>query len=158
MTRINSAIPVKCLTDEHLLAEHREIKRLPYCLRQAIQSGSIKRVPDVFRLGKGHVSFFLDKMRFIYSRYIDIYCEIRVRRFDVQSYLSNWADVVHDYWNDYCPTIDERRLLTERIEKRISESKKQTWHYYGHPITKQQAINLLVNKTINVDYLKCVNQ
>lgn len=29
MTRINSAINVKNLTDEHLLAEHREIKRLP---------------------------------------------------------------------------------------------------------------------------------
>ena len=28
MTRINSTIPVKCLTDEHLLAGHREIKRL----------------------------------------------------------------------------------------------------------------------------------
>ena len=46
MTRINSAIPVKCLTDEHLLAEHREIKRLPYCLRKAIVSGSIDKIPE----------------------------------------------------------------------------------------------------------------
>ena len=29
MTRINSAISVRRLTDEHLLAEHREIKRVP---------------------------------------------------------------------------------------------------------------------------------
>ena len=29
MTRINVSINVKALTDEHLLAEHREIKRLP---------------------------------------------------------------------------------------------------------------------------------
>ena len=28
MTRINSAIKARLLTDEHLLAEHREIKRL----------------------------------------------------------------------------------------------------------------------------------
>ena len=28
MTRINVSINVKALTDEHLLAEHREIKRL----------------------------------------------------------------------------------------------------------------------------------
>lgn len=39
MTRINSAINVKYLTDEHLLAEHREIKRMPYCLNIAIRSG-----------------------------------------------------------------------------------------------------------------------
>ena len=48
MTRINSAIHVKCLTDEHLLAEHREIKRLPYCLRKAIVSGSIYKIPVKF--------------------------------------------------------------------------------------------------------------
>lgn len=55
MTRINSAIPVKNLTDEHLLAEHREIKRLPYFLSKAIQSGSINNIPEKFTLGKGHV-------------------------------------------------------------------------------------------------------
>lgn len=35
MTRINSAIPVKKLTDEHLLAERREIKRLQSCYLKA---------------------------------------------------------------------------------------------------------------------------
>ena len=41
MTRINSGIPVKSLTDEHLLAEHREIKRLPYYIRRIV-NGEIK--------------------------------------------------------------------------------------------------------------------
>ena len=30
--RINCGIPVENLTDEHLMAEHREIKMLPYFL------------------------------------------------------------------------------------------------------------------------------
>ena len=125
------------------MAEHREIKRLPYCLRQAIHSGSIKRVPEAFTLGKGHVTFFLDKMQFTYNRYIDIYCALRGRGFDVQSYSSNWDDVMPEYWNDYSPTTEEQLLLTERITARIMESRKQTWHYYGRPITKQQAVLLL---------------
>ena len=50
MTRINSAISVNRLTDEHLLAEHREIKRMPYCLRKAIDSGSINKIPERFML------------------------------------------------------------------------------------------------------------
>ncbi len=63
MTRINIGVNVKCLTDEHLLAEHREIKRLPYCLDKAIKLGSINKIPDKFTLGKGHALFFLDKMK-----------------------------------------------------------------------------------------------
>lgn len=35
MTRINSAIPVKCLTDEHLLAEHMEIKKATLLLEES---------------------------------------------------------------------------------------------------------------------------
>lgn len=64
MTRINSAIPVENLTDEHLMAEHREISRLPGCLLRAIKSGSINKVPKEFTLGKGHVTFFVDKSSF----------------------------------------------------------------------------------------------
>ena len=32
MTRINVGIPPEELTDKHLLAEHREIKRIPNCI------------------------------------------------------------------------------------------------------------------------------
>ena len=31
MTRINCGIPPEELSDKHLLAEHREIKRIPNC-------------------------------------------------------------------------------------------------------------------------------
>ena len=49
MTRINSVIPVRNLTDEHLLAEHREIKRLPYCLHKSVSCGSIRNIPKETR-------------------------------------------------------------------------------------------------------------
>lgn len=149
MTRINSAISVKCLTDEHLLAEHREIKRLPYCLEKAIKSGSIKRIPEKFTLGKGHVLFFLNKMYFTYWRYCNINSECLVRGFFVDDYTENWDDFKHTNFFEcpmYEPTQEEHKLLVERITQRIAESPKKTWHYYGKPISKEEAIKLLNKK------------
>jgi hypothetical protein len=146
MTRINSAIPVKNLTDEHLLAEHREIKRLPWCLENAIESGSINNIPEKFTLGKGHVLFFLDKQRFIRSRYLDIRMELAKRAFTPQDYIMNWKSVDLKYDNDYTPTSEERNLLIERITERIMNSPKKCFHYYGKAISKEQAVNLLRNE------------
>lgn len=143
MTRINSAIPVKCLTDEHLLAEHREIARLPYCVQKAIRSGSINRVPSVFCLGKGHVTFFLDKMYFTFNRYRSLREECLKRGFSPIDYSKNWLDVPSVYMQDYSPRDDDKRLLQERIIQRITDSPKPYWHYNGKVISKNEAIELL---------------
>ena len=149
MTRINSAIDVKCLTDEHLLAEHREIKRLPYCLEKAIESGSINNIPNKFTLGKGHVTFFLNKQRFVVLRYWEIYRECIRRNLNVKLYNQNWLNlpqnILFENFRDYKPTLEERQLLIERITERIMKSHKKVWHYYGKPIGKEEAIELLKN-------------
>ena len=111
MTRINSAIPVKCLTDEHLLAEHREIKRLPYCLKKAIISGSINKITAKFTLGKCHVLFFLDKMSFVLGRYSEIYYELIHRGFDVQDYSDNWKGIDSKYFNNHNCNLEEKNCL-----------------------------------------------
>lgn len=143
MTRINSAIPVRCLTDEHLLAEHREIKRLPYCLNKWNRK---RRVPEKFTLGRGHVIFFFDKMKFIYESYLEVRDECIRRGFDVEDYSRNWSEfIISEYWNDYEPGCEEKVLLTERITQKISESPKKVWHLSGRPINKDEAIKLLQN-------------
>ena len=143
MTLINSPNPVRCLTDEHLLAEHREIKRLPFCLQQAIKSGSINRIPYKFTLGKGHVLFFLDKMLFCVRRYNEIDIELSKRGFTLTDFAKNWENVPYKYTNDYVVTDEERKLLIERITERINNSTKKHWHYYGKEISKSEAIDLL---------------
>jgi len=143
MTRINSAIPVKNLTDEHLLAEHREIKRLPSCLAKAVNSGSIHKIPQKFTLGKGHVLFFLDKMSFIRQRYLEIYNECMTRGMNVQTYLSNFDNIDCRFMNEYIPTTEEHELLIDRIKSRISESKREFYHYRSKRISKDKAIRIL---------------
>lgn len=148
MTRINSAIPVEHLTDEHLLAEHREIKRIPACFGKTNFNTLYKRIPDKFCLGPGHVTFFFNKLRFTYDRYLAIHAECLKRGFDVTDYRDSWFRVENrmyfDHnWRGYTPTAEEKELLIERISLRIIESSKPYFHYHGEPISKLEAIKLL---------------
>lgn len=143
MTRINSAIPVKFLTDEMLLAEHREIKRLPYVLAKSIKNGSITRKPKQFCLGTGHVLFFLDKMLFVLNRYNKIRLECLTRGFNVQNFSDNFSGIDAQYFSDYMPTKEEQTLLINRITDRINNSKKDYFHYNRVKITKKEACDLL---------------
>lgn len=144
MTRINSGIPVQCLTDEHLLAEHREIKRLPDVIRR--WENSIRRTPppSKFTLGKGHVLFFLYKQKFILERYIMIRLECERRGFNVTNYRCNWQNIPIVYFTEnYEPTQDDIELLKSRITDRINGSSKTNFHYYGQPISKLTAVKKL---------------
>ena len=74
MTRIN-IIPVSELTDQHLIAEYREITMIPAALTRTLNSKSgfiKKKIPDRFTLNTGHVYFFYDKGLYLYNRYDNI--------------------------------------------------------------------------------------
>ena len=143
MTRINSAIQPGFLTDEHLLAEHREIKRLPYSYAARVGLDNFTGIPPVFKLGKGHVLFWLNKGAFTHRRSLDIYRECLRRGFKVQNYSASWDIFKVEHYNEYIPSMDELNELVHRIETRIREGKQENYHHYGAPISKQRAIDLL---------------
>lgn len=151
MTRINSAIPVSALTDEHLLAEHREITRLPSLYAKGKDSKSLSVPPNTFVLGTGHVLFFLDKPIFCYNRYVDIYRELLKRRINVKFNGVVWyekysaKDMI--FSKKYKTTEQEKKLLVNRITQRILESKKKNFRYYGKTISKEEAINILISNS-----------
>ena len=117
MTRINCGIPPKELTDKHLLAEHREIKRVP----NVIKSGrfSMNGQPDLFCLGTGHVKFFYNKLGYLYKRYIQIHYECKRRNFNVTNYKEAWGGVPIEMMNNYRPTDRDRAIVRERIAERL---------------------------------------
>lgn len=59
MTRINIGINPKQLTDQHLLAEAREIKRICNRFKQRLEKNKFDDIPEKFCLGKGHELFLL---------------------------------------------------------------------------------------------------
>ena len=81
MTRINLVPPAE-LCDQHLLAEHRELTRIP----NAVAKGKfhLQGQPADYKLGSGHVRFFFDKLAFLLQRYDALHAECRARGFKVQ--------------------------------------------------------------------------
>jgi hypothetical protein len=122
MTRINSGINPNELTDRHLLAEAREIKRVPNCVSRGRYN--LKNVPLKFTLGKGHVSFFYNKLGYLKNRYEDIYQECKIRGFNVQYWGSAWDMVPKELMNDYLPTKEDREIITQRINERLNKINK----------------------------------
>lgn len=138
MTRINAGIPPKALTDQHLLAEHREIKRLPAVFAK---NPTPTGIPKEFTLGTGHVKFFLDKGKYTLKRYKLLYVECMKRGFEITDYSQNWEVYKrHTKYNkDYKETDAALQLLIERISTRLIDSKQKP-RYYKKEIKVSEAL------------------
>lgn len=117
MTRINISVPPEELIMQHLIAEHREMIRIP----NTVKSGKAKLVgiPTQFTLGTGHVKFFYDKLLFLKNRYEAVYQECRKRGYNVQYYGSAWDGVPAHLMNDYHPTEKDDDIIRERINSKL---------------------------------------
>ena len=120
MTRINVGILPKELSDKHLIAEHREIKRIPNCISKGRYN--MDGIPDRFKLGTGHVKFFYDKLSYLKDRYVSLYDECTRRGFNVQNYIKAWDSIPKELMGDYKPTDNDRKLIQQRI---IENDKKR---------------------------------
>lgn len=118
MTRINVGVDPKELPDKLLLAEHREIKRLPSNYKKRLEKNDFSGIPDTFRLGAGHVNFFLNKGFYTFCRYLQIYIECKKRGFNIQDYSDNWSVYNEEHWGGYIATEIDRQLITQRIKDR----------------------------------------
>lgn len=118
MTRINVGILPSELSNKHLIAEHREIKRIPNTIRSGKADVSLSNIPVKFTLGKGHVKFFYDKQKYLLRRYKAIHFECKKRGFDVTDYSEAWDGIPEYLNNDYTPTGMDRILLIERLMER----------------------------------------
>ena len=132
MTRIN-LVPPKELSDQHLIAEYREIFMVGSSLQRSLKSPNWektkKSIPKQFTLNKGHVKFFYDKGLYLYKRYQQIQTELNKRNYNLDATrVFKVIQFPTDYYNDWKPTDRDRAIIRERIEERI----KQKPHWYRH--------------------------
>ena len=116
MTRINVGIPPAELVNQHLIAEHREIKRIPNCVAKG--KYSMDGIPDKFKLGTGHVKFFYNKLLYLKNRYVSLYNECIKRGFNVQNYIGAWDNVPQELMNDYIVEANDIIIIKQRIDER----------------------------------------
>jgi deoxyribonuclease (pyrimidine dimer) len=124
MTRINAGIQVEKLTDQHLVAEYREILRVGTLFKKRIEADKkFNDVPLNFVFGKGHVSFFFSKGYFINQRWQQLVHEMKNRGFNpTLKFLDHWEGYPQ-YNLDYVPPIDVTKLVKERIKSNIQNQK-----------------------------------
>lgn len=121
MTRINIGVPPKDLCRQHLLAEAREIKRIPNVIAKG--KYNMDNIPDNFTLGTGHVKFFYNKLLYLKKRYEEIYAECLNRGYNVTYFGDAWNNVPAYLMNDYTPTDNDIKLVMARIEERLNDMK-----------------------------------
>lgn len=113
MTRINVGFDPKELPDKALLAEHREITRIPNAVRET--NPSLSDIPPTFKLGTGHVKFFYNKLAFLQKRYASLYAECIARGFDVTDKSDSFVGLDPRYYGEYQPTDDDRLIIFSRL-------------------------------------------
>jgi len=116
MTRINAGIPPKQLSRQHLIAEHREIVRIPNTIRSG--KAVVKDIPEEFTLGKGHVEFFYNKLLYLHKRYQALYKECTARGYNMTYFGEAFNDLPAALYNNYKPTRAAILLIKERIKER----------------------------------------
>lgn len=117
MTRINVGIDPRELTREHLLAEHREIKRIPNMVRTG--RISLDNIPDQFVLGQGHVKFFVNKLGYLLNRYKDIRDECYHRGYNVTDYSDAWIGIPEVLMGQWNHTQEAIELIRNRIADKL---------------------------------------
>lgn len=121
MTRIN-VVPPSELSRQHLVAEYREITRLPGNLNAWINRKSkpakFSDIPAEYKLGTGHVTFFYDKFKYLQSRFESLIEEMLSRGYNPNFTDSSIFKVDNLYYNDYTPTIEAMEINRARIKER----------------------------------------
>jgi hypothetical protein len=126
MSRVNVGIDPALLCPKHLIAEHREIKRLPNALKKRLlKNHPMDDIPRRFRLGTGHVKFFFDKMGYLYLRYKLLHAECLRRGYKVTDFSSAWDDIPTEYMNNWSPSYQDVSIVGERIAQRLLEMEHQ---------------------------------
>ena len=130
MTRINIVEPSE-LTDQHLIAEYREIFMIAGSLKRTLMSKTgydKSKVPKKYTLNKGHVYFFYNKGKYLNNRYQKIILELEKREFKLSKdrFFPKEIFIDNNLYNDWEPSLDDYTIIRERIKNKISM--KPEWY------------------------------
>ena len=133
MTRINLVLPSE-LSDQHLVAEYREIFMVGSSLQRSLKSKNwektLANIPVKYTLNKGHVTFFYNKGKYLYKRYELLIEEMKNRGMNPDPKrkfkTEQWPD---ELFNDWEPEPDDYNVIRARIKEKIEM--KPDWYRFS---------------------------
>lgn len=128
MTRINIGIPPAYLSDKHLIAEHRELVRIPNNIAKG--RCNLNDIPKRFKLGEGHVRFFYNKLEYLRLRYDQLYYECRNRGINVVYFGGSFTqpEIPKRLFNNWLPCVQDIFVLYGRLMEK--DPKRYTYRYF----------------------------
>ena len=128
MTRINLIEPSE-LTDQHLIAEYREIFMVGGSLKRTLVSKNgyqKSKVPKKYTLNAGHVYFFYNKGQYLDKRYQQLIKEMKKRGFkpDKTRIFPKEIFIENGLYNNWIPNPEDYKLIRQRIEEKIKMKPK----------------------------------
>jgi deoxyribonuclease (pyrimidine dimer) len=137
MVRINIIGP-RNLADQHLVAEYLEILMLLGYVKKHPKNDNI---PESYALGKGHILFFKDKLKYLKKRHELIKQEMRRRRFKTEHTI-NLGSFPKILQNDWQPARKDKEIIKRRLIQKI-KLKPDYYRYCGEKKKKEFFIKLI---------------
>lgn len=125
MVRINIIHPHK-LSDQHLIAEYVEILML---LGYVKKNPKINDIPESYRLGRGHIKFFKNKLIYLKNRHEIIKKEMNKRNFKTEKNI-DLRIFPKNLLNDWKPQFKDEEIIKDRIIQKII-LKPYYYRYFG---------------------------
>lgn len=125
MTRINCILPSE-LAREHLAAEYRELPRVFGMVRGMVERGTtnpaLAGIPPSYRMGKGHMKFFTDKLGYLLKRQKALVAEMWARGYqpnhtEPDNLLVGIPEVFHGDWE---PNDKDLLISRARIQEQLN--------------------------------------
>ena len=114
MVRINLINP-KNLADQHLIAEYNEILML---LGNVKRYPKLENIPSKYTLGKGHILFFKNKLKYLKKRHELIKLEMKKRGFNANKNIK-LDEFNKELINDWKPSEEDIEIIKKRLISRI---------------------------------------
>lgn len=137
MVRINLISPGK-LADQHLIAEYNEILKFFGYVRK---HPHIKFMPEKYVLGKGHISFFKNKLLYLKKRHELLKKEMLKRGFKPKKTIS-LSRFPKELKNDWKPNNRDKEIIKKRLIQKLN-LKPNYYCYYRKKRPKQELIRLI---------------
>ena len=139
MVRINLINP-KFLTDQHLRAEYNEILMLFGYVRKHPHThfNQLHKIPKSYKLGKGHILFFKDKLKYLEKRFELIKKEMKRRGFSGDKKI-NLEGIDKSLINDWKPSKKDKDIIKKRVIDKIN-LKPNYYRYYKEKKPKRVLI------------------
>ena len=128
--RINVINP-KYLTDQHLVAEYREMKMITYYyVKSSLTKDGIdkSRISERYTLSTGHAYMWYDKFGYIDKRFKSVCKEMRKRNFKCDYDKLDYRGIPKSAFGDFVPTIEDIEVNLSRIIDRLYD--KPDWYKY----------------------------